>query len=148
MAPKINNAPARYEGAHSQLGALIRKEAVAHLWIATEIAMTDPDLALQLPDDPIRLFSVEAGIWQMLATGWARPLADWSGMMFWHPHKAVFEPWSRELNLVLCAIASQMREVVETYTGDASAEVPEAGGSYTGKRAVVFDASDRKGRVH
>jgi hypothetical protein len=146
--PRINNAPARYEGDHSQLGALIRKEAVLHLYIATEIAMSDPDLALEVVDDPIRLYSVECGIWSMLATGWARPLADWSGMVFWHPHERTFQPWSRELNLVLCAIASEMREVITTYTGDSSAEVPEAGGAYTGKRAVVFDASDRKGRIH
>ena len=146
--PKINNAPARYEGPHSQLGALIRREAAVHLYIATEIAESDPELALELTDDPIRLYSVECGIWSMLATGWARPLADWSAMVFWHPHKCAFEHWSKELNLVLCAIACEMREVITTYTGDHSAEVPEAGGAYTGKPAIVFDASDRKGRIH
>lgn len=112
---KISNAPARYEGDHCHLGALIRREARSHLSIATEVGQADPEIAPQMKDNPypVRLCNVETGIWQMLTTGWARVLEDWSGMVFWHPVEQEFQPWSAELNRVLVEIVDQVRPVVD-----------------------------------
>lgn len=147
MDSKFNNAPARYEGPHSQLGALIRREAIVHLVIATEIGMADPELAPQIKADPVRLGNCEVGIWQMLATGWARPLEDWSGMVFWHPERSEFVPWSTELNLCLMRICRQVRPVVDAYVEGSSEQVPSVvGHDYVGHKLpplVLTDDDDK-----
>jgi hypothetical protein len=146
---KINNAPARYEGPYSQLGALIRREAVVHLDIAVEIEAADPATytGSERTSD-IRRLNIECGIWQMLATGWARPLEDWSGMVFWHPERSEFVPWSAELNLCLMRICNQMRPVVDAYVEGASEGAPSVvGNDYPGRRLPALFLTDDDERL-
>ena len=127
---KINNAPARYEGPHSQLGNLIRQESFRHLDAALEMERTKAERAERnrtcvhmrtvprVPAPPtteptLRSLAIENNIWGSVTSGWARPLEDWSALVFWNPAAQKFEPWSLELNAIMLDLIASIRPLVE-----------------------------------
>ena len=90
----IWNLPARYEGPHCNLGKLIREEAYRHVDVAHGLGPCEGCDR----DDHMR--KVENSIWDHVKRGWARPLEDWSGMVFWNPVAEEFEPFSAALFMV------------------------------------------------
>ena len=132
----INNAPARYEGPYSQLGALIRKEAEKHLVIAEQAAESvDPNAR------EMHFLKIENGVWEMLRTGWARPLEDWSGMVFWNPFAREFLPWTHDLMMVYVELNSSIRRIAhdasDTYTGQHCAAPMAGSRDYTGHQKFL-----------
>jgi hypothetical protein len=88
--------------------------------------------------------AVVAGhIWRYLATGWARIADEEDRVLFWHPDKKQFMPFTRELEADYRRLFRSFRRLAETvqrrqsgnqpYTGRSSSRtVPEAPHAYVG----------------
>lgn len=128
------NLPPRAEGEHHCLGELVRLEAIKMRGCA---AYMRGDKHMSAED---HLAGLEARIWQWLLIGWTR-LRDDGVLVHWHPEALDWVPFTRSLHDTY----TRMLEDAWTFV---SHKIDQAKATYTGKPAVVFDASDTKGRIH